>query len=396
MHSLQQRAAFWLVIAGFFALGIMFGAWQVMIPDLQRALAISEGRFGFALTCGVVGSFPAMFYVGRWADRWGARYLMLISCVLCAIAYALLALVNDFVSLVLVVFFMLGAAGALDVAINAAAVNYEQNTQDKKMSFFHAGYSGMASFAAMMTGFALFSGVPFRWIYPTISLAFLILSFIFWRIRSLDTLIHQHKALVSTEKAPTTGRLHLLRQPIILWLSAVIVLCFFSEGSLELWSAAYLRSSLDLPVLIGAAGPAIFHFAMMTGRLSSGWVLRYFDRLNVLIVSGVLASFGMFLAVVTLNPSIILLGFLLAGLSLAAIVPIVFSLAGDRAPSQAGEVISVITILGYAGFMLGPSLIGGLAHAWGLRGAFMALIVAGIGIFGIALMIRKKIHTPAS
>lgn len=395
MHSAQQRAAFWLVISGFFALGMMLGAWQVLIPDLQRTLNISEGRFGFALTCGVVGSFPAMFYVGRWADRWGARYLMIMSCVLCAVSYALLALVNHFASLVFVVFCMLGAVGALDVAMNAAAVNYEQHTQDKKMSFFHAGYSGMASLAAMLTGVSLFAGVPFHWIYPSISLALLVLSFIFWRIKHLDHLIHQEPTAKSSQHKPSQGRLHLLKQPIMLWLSAIIVLCFFSEGSLELWSATYLRTSLDLPVLIGAAGPAVFHFAMMTGRLSSGWILRYFHRTNVLLASGLLAAVGMLLSVVSLSPSLILFGFLLAGLALAAVVPIVFSLAGDRTPTQAGEVISVITILGYGGFMLGPSLIGGLAHAFGLRGAFMALIVAGLGIFVLALLLRRDLHKAA-
>ena len=75
----MQRLAFWLVISGFFALGAIFGSWQVMMADLQRSFELSSGQLGLTLTLGVVGSFPAMLLTGRLADRWGARRLMLIS-----------------------------------------------------------------------------------------------------------------------------------------------------------------------------------------------------------------------------------------------------------------------------------------------------------------------------
>jgi MFS family permease len=153
-----------------------------------------------------------------------------------------------------------------------------------------------------------------------------------------------------------------------------------------------LRLSLDLPVLLGAAGSAIFHIAMMTGRLTSGWVLKHFSRLKVLIIAGLLAACGMALSLVTTQPPLILTGFLIAGLALASIVPIIFSLAGNVAPERSGQVISVITICGYSGFLVGPALIGALADAWGLRVALVSLIFMGLGI--IILSVRLKHYLP--
>lgn len=386
----MQSAAFWVVISGFFALGAIFGSWQVMMADLQRAFGLSSGQLGLTLTLGVVGSFPAMLLTGRLADRWGARRLMLISILVSALAYASFHWVNSYPLLLISIIGLMASSGALDVGINAAAVNYEQNTGDTRMSFFHAGYSGMAAVAALTTGFLLFTGMQFRTVYLLVAGLLLCLGFIYALSTNLDKIISHHQQTPAAE-ANTTSRAVLFRTPILLLLAAITGLTFFSEGTLEMWSAVYLRLSLDLPTIIGAAGPAVFHLAMMTGRLGSGWILLHWRRRWVLRVSGVMAAVGILLSVSTLYPPIILTGFLIAGLALAAVVPIVFSLAGDIAPKQAGQVISVITILGYIGFLLGPSLIGNLADLVGLRWALLALGVAGIGV----VLMSFKIQHPA-
>lgn len=386
----MQRAAFWVVISGFFALGAVFGSWQVMMADLQQAFGLSSGQLGLTLTLGVVGSFPAMLLTGRLVDRWGARRLMLISISLSALAYASFHWVNSYPLLLISIICLMASSGALDVGINAAAVNYEQNTGDTRMSFFHAGYSGMAAVAALTTGFLLFTGLEFRTVYLLVAGLLIFLGLIYALSSNLDSLISRHQQDSQAEPTPTS-RAVLFRTPILLLLAAITGLTFFSEGTLEMWSAVYLRLSLDLPTIIGAAGPAVFHFAMMIGRLGSGWILLHWRRRWVLRVSGIMAAVGILLSVSTLYPPIILTGFLIAGLALAAVVPIVFSLAGDIAPKQAGQVISVITILGYIGFLLGPSLIGHLADFIGLRLALLALGVAGMGV----VLMSFKIQHPA-
>ena len=73
-------------------------------------------------------------------------------------------------------------------------------------------------------------------------------------------------------------------------------------------------------------------------------------------------------------------GFALVGAGLALVAPILFS-AATRVPgvSRAAAIASV-TSIGYAGFMIGPPLIGGLAHASSLS---VALIVV---VFSAALL----------
>jgi MFS family permease len=82
-------------------------------------------------------------------------------------------------------------------------------------------------------------------------------------------------------------------------------------------------------------------------------------------------------------------GFLLVGLALAAVAPVAFSVAGDLVPERAGSAVSVVTTVGYGGFLLGPPLVGGLAEVVGLRAALGVVAAAGLAIFLLSLRLRE-------
>jgi MFS family permease len=86
------------------------------------------------------------------------------------------------------------------------------------------------------------------------------------------------------------------------------------------------------------------------------------------------------LALATREPALVVAGFLIVGLSLAAVAPIAFSLAGDVAPGGTGAAVSAVTTLGYGGFLLGPVIVGGLAELVGLRAALLTIALAGVTI----------------
>lgn len=75
-------------------------------------------------------------------------------------------------------------------------------------------------------------------------------------------------------------------------------------------------------------------------------------------------------------------GYAGVGIGLALIVPILFS-AATRAPgvSRAAAIASVSSV-GYAGFLIGPPLIGGIAHLTNLTVA-MGVIVLMSGLLAV-------------
>ena len=68
--------------------------------------------------------------------------------------------------------------------------------------------------------------------------------------------------------------------------------------------------------------------------------------------------------------------------------PVVVSLAAARAGSHAGRAASYVLTLGYAGFLVGPSLVGVLGELAGLR---VALVVVPIAAVVIAVASRTGV-----
>jgi MFS family permease len=155
------------------------------------------------------------------------------------------------------------------------------------------------------------------------------------------------------------------------------------------WSGIYLRDTLGLAAVVGGSGVAVFYGAHALGRLAIGWLVGRAGNRRTLVGSGALAAVGMAFSLATTVPALVVGGFLLVGVGLAAVAPVAFSVAGNMVPERAGSAVSVVTTIGYGGFLLGPPLVGGLAEAIGLRAALGVIAVAGAAVFALSLRLRE-------
>lgn len=62
-------------LAGFFAMGIFWGTWSALVPQVKAAVGAGDGALGLALLCVAVGAVPAMLAGSRLADRAGPGLL---------------------------------------------------------------------------------------------------------------------------------------------------------------------------------------------------------------------------------------------------------------------------------------------------------------------------------
>jgi MFS family permease len=99
---------------------------------------------------------------------------------------------------------------------------------------------------------------------------------------------------------------------------------------------------------------------------------------TMLLAGTLLSAVAMTLVLVIARPWVAMVGFGLVGIGLATVVPILYN-AATRVPgvSRAAAIASVSSI-GYLGFMLGPPIIGALAHATSLTIAMSTLSVAAV------------------
>ena len=153
------------------------------------------------------------------------------------------------------------------------------------------------------------------------------------------------------------------------------------------WSAIYLKTATGAMPAQAAMGYAAFAGAMLFGRLGGDQLVRRFGPASVVLASTKIACLGFALAVATQSPILAIVGFSLIGLGLSNVVPRLFSVAG-RLNGTAAIGVAMVATAGYAGFLVGPVLIGGVAQCAGLRAAMGMLLI----FVGIVALLSRSIH----
>ena len=71
---------------------------------------------------------------------------------------------------------------------------------------------------------------------------------------------------------------------------------------------------------------------------------------------------------------------MIIGLGVSSIIPTIYSLSGQKTKIPTGMALTIVSSIGFIGFLLGPPMIGYISDVLNLRFSF-----ALIGIFGICI-----------
>lgn len=342
--------------------GVLWGAWQAVLPDLATHHGLSSGPLGAILTLGFAASLPAMIGAGRLVDRAGAGWGIAVPAVAMALALLAIGTVPSTALLVVAVVVFASGSGAYDVAINGAAMGDEAWSRPGRLTLLHAAFSGGGAVGAVGGGLAIGAGIAFQAVYLVLAASLLLAAAAavtpLWRGASTGGAVPRSVALA------------------MLPLAALAGLAFLAEGSMETWSAIYLRDVLGAAALVGALGPAAFHAAMFVGRVVGAGVAGWLGAPTTLLVGGLMTMLGMAAALLVTEPAAAIAAMAVAALGASFVVPVVVSLAARRAGAHAGRAASYVLTLGYAGFLVGPSLVGIGGELVGLRAALMVVPLA--------------------
>lgn len=366
-----------LLAAAFAIFGVVWGVWAVLLADLVRVLDLGPSQVGLALMTASLVAIPVMLAGGRLANAIGLRTMLLAGAVLLAASFVALASVAALRPFIAVLVVLGAGSGLYDLAINTVAVRHEQVTGALVLTPLHACFSGGGVVGALGAGALISGGFPFRYLYLLVGGALLIVALLSLGLSS------QTVARVQSD-FPPAGWYRPYRNALVLLLALAVALGFLGESAMEGWSAIYLRNALGLTALVGGTGVAAYHAAMTTGRLAATGLVARFGPWNVLLWAGAAASISTLVALATTIPYVIIVGFVGVGLSLAAVAPTALSIAGQSAPNRAAEASSIVITFGYAGFLIGPPLVGLLADGFGLRMALGAIALAGLAITLVA------------
>lgn len=351
-------------VAAFAALGLFWGGWAVLVPTVQLAVGASKGALGLALLGVAAGSVPSMLAFGRMIDRGLSRPLPLSLAALAGCGL-LPGLAGSVWSLGLSLVAVGACSGLVDVAMNTEVAALEAETGRRRMQLAHGVYSLGVIAGAVLCGLLREAGAGRVEILAVIGGLVLAAALVNARREARHTV--------------AAGATRFRLRPALVVLGVAAAASFMVESGIENWSALFLQRELDAGAAASAAGPAAYATAMAAGRLLGQQATGRISDAALLGGGAVLSAAGLVAAGLSHSVPVAVVAFFAGGAGVSVVAPILFSAAGRAGPeAERAGAVATMTTVGYAGFLIGPPLVGGIAQAVGLRASFAVL--AGVAL----------------
>jgi MFS family permease len=366
-------------IAAFAAMGVLWGTFAAVLPDLKTMLGVDETHLGLVLFMTPIAAVCAMLAAPRAGAALGGAALP-ISVLLMACAFALPGHASALWTFPLAMMCCGAATGLTDVLMNARVAALENERGLHLMNLTHAAYSFGYAGGAMGTGLMRSWGWAPHWVMGTMACFALIFALL---------AIERHGQITGLITPKGEKASHLGLVPLIG--GAMVLIAFMTENAAENWSALHIEKTLGGSPAEGAAGPATLALTMGFARLAGQGLVARVNPFWLMRGGAIIAACGALIAAAATSPTMAYAGFIIMGIGGSVIAPTAFSLVGrGAAPAARARAVARATLLGYFGYFFGPPLLGFLAGTFGLRAAFVFAALMLTAILGlVALMARQ-------
>lgn len=348
------------------------------LPEVKERLDLDNAALGSAIAAMPVGAMLAGLLAPAVIQRVGSARAASYGLVVLAATVACLPLApgwRGLAALMLVV----GAVDAIvDVAQNAHGFRVQRGYGRSIVNAFHGMWSVGAVLGGALGSAAAGLSVPFG-IHLGASAA----------VFGAASLVAGRLLLPGPEDAgrPRAGGERAARRRLaghtVVALAALGTLAAcgaFVEDAGSSWGALYLRTEVGVGAAAGGLAFLAMQVAMTVGRLTGDRVVDRYGQRRVALAGGGAITVGMGLALAVPSLATALLGFGLAGLGVATLVPAVMHTADELPDLAPGVGLTLVSWLLRVGFLVSPAVVGLVADASSLRVALVGTVVAGLGV----------------
>jgi hypothetical protein len=336
-----------------------------------------------------VGSVLAMVVAARLLPLVGSRPMVRLALIGYCVSGPFIGLTGSlatfFVAFLLWGFFQ----GMLDVSMNTQAITVERFSGRVLMPGFHGSWSTGALVGAATGAAAVGLGLSLS--EQLLALAVPCLLTVGWLTTWL--IADQRAASDPDPSARGPNRRRGVLQGAVFVLGGIAFADMLCEGAAADWAAVYLRNSLHAVPLVAGLAYAAYALAMLSVRLSGNRIFTMFAAHRVLPLLTAIASLGFATGLVIDRPASVLVGFAFLGAGLGSVVPVILRAAGAVDNVDTGGAVAAVAGCGWAGYVVGPVVIGEIASTSSLHIAlFLIPLLAGTVAIatGMAKALRRS------
>jgi MFS family permease len=361
------------VSASFLLQGLCFSTWASRIPTVQQKLHLSETELGGVLLAVPVGLIVSLPITGWLVAKYGSRTMTVLAVLLYSGALPLLGLAQNVPQLLAALVVFGFGSNMANISVNTQGVGVEAIYGKSILATFHGIWS-LAGFVGAALGTAMIG-----WGVSPLQ-HFTGMAALIW----LGVALMRPYLVPADAPSPADQPLFVLPDKGLMLLGILAFCSLLSEGTMFDWSGVYFKKIVLAEKAQVGLGFSAFMAMMATGRFIADWFTDKFGRARTLQLSGTLTTVGLALAVAFPTLLIASIGFMLVGLGVSSVVPLVYSAAGRSRTMPAGVALAAVSTVGFAGFLLGPPLIGLVAGATSLRVSFAIIAVMGLAVAALA------------
>jgi MFS family permease len=376
------------VVATFVTFGLFWGSWAVMVFNIQRTFALSDSQLGLVLALAIAVAGASSAVMAHLANRVGARRLLWIALLLWSVLLVVTSTVHQRLAFVGALVLVEVAGGSIDTAMNAEA-SHRMMGNPAGLVRFHALFNTGAIVGAAGAGLVLHAGISWRWIWPGVALAALVVG-----VWTLTT--DSGQALGDPGPVAQADRVHpvrRLRRDGLLVLLAVFALAEITEGGVDTWGVLYLRNHLATGVLLGAGAYVVGQVVAATTRGAGSVLVGRLSARRGLLVGGCVAGGGILLESLSPLSGAAALGLALGAGGASLFWPLVMSNV-SRLASQVVSAVGTFTAAGYIGWVAGAPMVGWVSQAYGPQHGLQLLAVAAFAVAIVSLVGSERSGRP--
>ncbi len=346
----------------FFISGFAVSTWAPMIPAVKEKLQIGADVLGLLLLSIGISAFIFMPLAGMFSRSFGCKKVLRIAIAVMAADLIVLSLLNNIWGFLVFLAVFGAAMGCIDVNMNLNAVIVENASKKRMMSGMHALWS-----VGCFAGAGLFS------LLAKAGLGITLIAAIHSAIVMLCTAVYSRHFL--NFKGAGNEKPIAIPKGIVVFFGLLACITFLGEGAVMDWSGVLLTEVKSTELSLAGVGYAVFSVAMLVMRLLGDKIVAALGEEKTLILGSVTGALG-FVSVIFLDNFYALqCGFVLMGLGLANIVPTIYSLTKYQKVMPINAAVTAITSMGYTGVILGPAVLGFVAHGFGIEYVFYLLVL---------------------
>jgi MFS family permease len=368
--DLRNRQRFFLSLF-FFLSGFCFSSWASRIPTIKTNFGYNEAELGTLLLFMPISSLIGLPFSGWLVSRYDSRIPLAGGFLLLCVGILGIGFAHTTPLLIVSICILSFSFRILNISLNTQAIHLQKQFDKKINGSFHGLWStgGIAG-----VGFStLFVGLDVQ-----MDLHLAIVSSM-----TFGLTLYAQRFLLRNDRASTGNKLILGKpDPYIVYLGLLVFFAAICEGGMFDWGGVFFKEVVGVEIFTW--GYLFFMISMALSRFASDRVVERIGMPRTYMISAAFIIIGIALPVLFPRFWPSLTGFCFVGLGTASIIPMTFTLAGYNTKYSPGMVISIIATYSITGMLIGPPLIGYLAHAFDLRLSFITFAVSGLMLIPIS------------